>query len=374
MLFGTLGQFRPTQAVLTCIRTATKRASGGKSANKNTAGRRLGPKKGEGEYVEPGQIIWRQRGTSWYPGENVGIGRDHTLYAQEPGFVRYYRDPFHARRRFIGIALGKEERLPTPHFAPRRRRFGFIPIDNDEISEFEFGYLTRKETQRAKARDIVQSHRAVVKEQRIQGHKKILADLVPNLESIDAQAERLDAILAFVQGGTSFIEARDIVTKNILQDLAISKSVGTISENEYSAAHKSFVDSCEQVDNAVMIGPANRVCKALSLDELSASQKAAEEEIVQIVSKNGAEGATPEVVESVNAILAQPIFSPAAATRLRRKYLRRPVPVLLENPEKVKEFEKRARKGDGEIRKVWDYADRKVRQWFVPPGAKLIFE
>lgn len=67
-------------------------------------------------------------GTKWFPGENVGIGKDHTLFALEYGYVRYYRDPLkHPKRRFIGVALAKEgpgSELPTPRNAPSRRRLG----------------------------------------------------------------------------------------------------------------------------------------------------------------------------------------------------------------------------------------------------------
>ncbi|OAL38142.1 hypothetical protein AYO20_02594 [Fonsecaea nubica] len=69
-----------------------------------------------------------KRGTKWFPGENVGIGKDHTLYALEYGYVRYYRDPLkHPKRRYIGVALEKEgprSQLPTPRNAPSRRRLG----------------------------------------------------------------------------------------------------------------------------------------------------------------------------------------------------------------------------------------------------------
>lgn len=67
-------------------------------------------------------------GTKWFPGENVGIGKDHTLFALEYGYVRYYRDPLkHPKRRFIGVALAKDgpgSELPTPRNAPSRRRLG----------------------------------------------------------------------------------------------------------------------------------------------------------------------------------------------------------------------------------------------------------
>jgi large subunit ribosomal protein L27 len=64
--------------------------SGGSSRNgRDSAGRRLGVKKFGGETVDPGAIIVRQRGTKFWPGAGVGIGRDHTLYALETGAVKF---------------------------------------------------------------------------------------------------------------------------------------------------------------------------------------------------------------------------------------------------------------------------------------------
>ena len=64
--------------------------SGGSSRNgRDSAGQRLGVKKFGGERVLAGNIIVRQRGTQFYPGENVGIGRDHTLFALTDGRVEF---------------------------------------------------------------------------------------------------------------------------------------------------------------------------------------------------------------------------------------------------------------------------------------------
>ena len=54
-----------------------------------SAGRRLGVKKFGGETVIPGNIIIRQRGTKFYPGDNVGIGKDHTIFALKEGKVTF---------------------------------------------------------------------------------------------------------------------------------------------------------------------------------------------------------------------------------------------------------------------------------------------
>ena len=64
--------------------------SGGSSRNgRDSAGQRLGVKVYGGEAVNAGQIIVRQRGTKFHAGDNVGIGRDHTLFAKATGAVKY---------------------------------------------------------------------------------------------------------------------------------------------------------------------------------------------------------------------------------------------------------------------------------------------
>ena len=68
---------------------AHKKAGGSSRNGRDTAGRRLGVKKFGGEAVIPGNIIIRQRGTKWHPGENVGLGRDHTIFAKIAGQVQF---------------------------------------------------------------------------------------------------------------------------------------------------------------------------------------------------------------------------------------------------------------------------------------------
>ena len=70
---------------------AHKKAGGSSRNGRDSAGRRLGVKKFGGEQVVAGNIIVRQRGTKFHPGENVGIGRDHTLFALTDGKVRFSR-------------------------------------------------------------------------------------------------------------------------------------------------------------------------------------------------------------------------------------------------------------------------------------------
>jgi large subunit ribosomal protein L27 len=70
---------------------AHKKAGGSSRNGRDSAGRRLGVKKFGGEVVIPGNIIIRQRGTKYHPGENVGIGRDHTIFAVAEGRVTFAR-------------------------------------------------------------------------------------------------------------------------------------------------------------------------------------------------------------------------------------------------------------------------------------------
>ena len=68
---------------------AHKKAGGSSRNGRDSEGRRLGVKLFGGQVVRPGGIIIRQRGTKWWPGEGVGMGRDHTIYAVTEGHVTF---------------------------------------------------------------------------------------------------------------------------------------------------------------------------------------------------------------------------------------------------------------------------------------------
>lgn len=67
------------------------KAQGSTRNGRDSAGRRLGAKVSDGQVVTAGSIIYRQRGTKIYPGTNVGMGKDHTLFAKIAGIVKYER-------------------------------------------------------------------------------------------------------------------------------------------------------------------------------------------------------------------------------------------------------------------------------------------
>jgi large subunit ribosomal protein L27 len=68
---------------------AHKKAGGSSRNGRDSAGRRLGVKLYGGEACLAGNILVRQRGTKWHPGHNVGIGKDHTLFALVNGHVEF---------------------------------------------------------------------------------------------------------------------------------------------------------------------------------------------------------------------------------------------------------------------------------------------
>lgn len=85
---------------------AHKKAGGSSRNGRDTAGRRLGVKLFGGQAAIPGNIIVRQRGTRWFPGEGVGMGRDHTIFAVAEGRVAFRTG--HGGRTFISVIPAAE--------------------------------------------------------------------------------------------------------------------------------------------------------------------------------------------------------------------------------------------------------------------------
>ncbi|KAJ3492162.1 hypothetical protein NLI96_g209 [Meripilus lineatus] len=124
--------FSPTG--LGAVRTATKRAGGTVANHGGSPGKRLGVKKFSDQYVIPGNIIVRQRGTQFHPGQHVKMGRDHTIYAVVPGYVRFYKQPGTRKdRKYVGVVLNRGEKLPRDEASLGRSRF-FGLVDTTSLS------------------------------------------------------------------------------------------------------------------------------------------------------------------------------------------------------------------------------------------------
>ncbi|KAI7869779.1 ribosomal L27 protein-domain-containing protein [Spinellus fusiger] len=116
------------------VRWASKKSGGSSRNGRDSAGRRLGVKKFGGQEVITGNIIVRQRGTQIHPGDNVGMGKDHTLFALEPGFVHFYKDPAQPKRRFVGITFNRQDALPVPVGQPKPRRFDLVDLTSPDLA------------------------------------------------------------------------------------------------------------------------------------------------------------------------------------------------------------------------------------------------
>lgn len=85
---------------------ATKKAGGSSRNGRDSAGRRLGTKRYGGEEVLAGNILVRQRGTKIWPGKNVGMGKDHTLFATIAGIVTFTKGRMN--RTFVSVLDAKD--------------------------------------------------------------------------------------------------------------------------------------------------------------------------------------------------------------------------------------------------------------------------
>lgn len=97
---------------------AHKKGMGSTRNGRDSESKRLGVKRGDGEFVRTGTIVVRQRGTEFWVGNNVGIGKDHTIYAKIDGVVRF--ETISRQKRRISVypmevyPVGGAKQLNTP--------------------------------------------------------------------------------------------------------------------------------------------------------------------------------------------------------------------------------------------------------------------
>lgn len=256
---------------VTQIRTATKRTSGSKTNKNDSAGRRLGPKAYEGHFVNPGQIIMRQRGTVIHPGENVGIGKDHTIFALEPGYVRFYYNPFHPLRKYVGVALKKSLTLPTPHFAPRVRRFGYEEILDSYEAEKEESRMSRKEylqrpkLEKARQESEYQDEQTINK--LVETFKEKF-DLGLSESELSTVSHRFLKISKLFSVGSSVEEAADQVTSDHILSLRLQHTNGSLSKENMEKQIDAYLKLINKFDSNVSVDANGNPC-----DKLSSSEK-----------------------------------------------------------------------------------------------------
>ncbi|GMM27454.1 mitochondrial 54S ribosomal protein YmL2 [Martiniozyma asiatica (nom. inval.)] len=319
---------------LVALRNAHKKVVSSKTHMQDSPGKRLGPKKHDGAMVKTGQIIYRQRGTKWYPGHNVGIGKDHTLYAKEPGIVRYYLDPFHPKRQFVGV-VGKQDvkekdirelKLPLDHFEPNGRRLGkrvltgkwaekeneFVPRKTQLALENVMGTLVSREEKRsAKSEKFSKEIDQFVK---LSPSEKLLA------------LERLVKIDGFLRGGKSLSDSRFHATWVWGYDLGLAVKRSETTQEDANKLKLEYAEMAQKIDDAIMFDAKFNLTKNLTANEITAMKEfniGKLEILIPDVSKPVSKKVKEEAMNLINA----PCFTLKEQIRIKRKFLKPVLPI-----------------------------------------------
>lgn len=356
---------------LVLVRTATKKVAGSTTNNRNSAGRRLGPKKGEGELVNVGDILYRQRGTRFYPGENVTIGKDHTLVANEVGYVRFYRDPFHPKRKFIGLAIDKDARLPTPHFAPRPRRLGYVPVTNKYDKDIILDWMPRKDSLALPIVLEKMEQREKKRQEKKQKFKSQLQQLTSELteQELELASDRVVSIHTYLVNGRSFDEAKQLTDDGFLRDnrLAIDLKKGDVSHlTELESLYKALIP---KLDSLVMFDPDYNLSAYTSAEELRVLKKQTLAHIRQLMSSDARY--TEEVKAEIKEQLKKPCFSLHERDLFTKAFIRNEPPRAESKDFSIDDMKKLQSEGKGKIIQNWNYDKKCVERVFLPKGTRI---
>lgn len=312
------------------IRNASKRVSGSKTNKNDSAGRRLGPKVFESHFVKPGQIIMRQRGTKIHPGENCGIGKDHTIFALEPGYVRFYYDPFHPLRKYVGVALRKHLTLPTPHFESRVRRFGYEEITDSEEALKEESHMSRKEYLQ-QPELMKQKQKALKKDEFMLSH---LREQLPSFMNIESESDmsittnKLLNVCKLMKLGKSIEDANAQANYYYVYELQLAKERSDISPEQFKSLKSHYLNLTSQLESTVAVDFTGNLCKYLSPEQRSSAKK----EIISTLNKeytNKLIGQTEK--DAIRSLIETPlIFSRAEQSNLTKQYLPNVLPETIE--------------------------------------------
>lgn len=329
---GLLSRLKPPlrawSTVLIQIRTATKRVSLSKTNMKDSAGRRLGPKKFESSFVKPGQIIIRQRGTKIHPGDNVGLGKDHTIFALEPGYVRFYLDPFHPRRKYVGVSLKKDVMLPYPHFLPRLRRFGYDVLTGKQAEQEESRMSRKEELAQPKLR-------AEAEEKSVYDQKKIdeyiqFARSIPadfSKQELELGAERLLFIGKHLANDTLLEKAAaDQASFNYLHDVYLAMKRNGSTAEEFESTKSAYLEFAEKFDQLVSVDFSEFAFSRLSEETLAAKQRESRAKLQELFGNK----VSAKDFDRLEAIIAEPgVFDRDARHELREQYFVKVLPATI---------------------------------------------
>lgn len=343
------------------VRNATKKVSGSKTNKNDSAGRRLGPKAHEGNFVKPGQIIMRQRGSKIHPGENVKIGIDHTIYAVEPGYVRFYHDPFHPLRKYVGVSLKKDLNLPTPHFSPRVRRFGYELLTEPSEAKKEEDHMSRKEytyqpklEEALKAENELKSRITSEFEDALRNKFK----LVLNQEDLKVALTRFYDIFQLVKIGKPVEDAKIQATYNFIHDLKLTERRAEISADEFLSKKAYFEKFFSSLDSQVTVDVDGSLIAYIAEEERQSERQRISKTLHSTYSNRVLSVKERKEVESL--ICTPGVFDLLQRYQLRTKYTPSVVPFSV--PDSVIEITDVKNPPEGVIiQKIFDEAARSTR-------------
>lgn len=297
----------------------------------------MGPKAYENQFVQPGEIIMRQRGTKIHPGDNVGIGKDHTIFALEPGYVRFYLDPFHPLRKFVGVALKKDLTLPAPHFEPRVRRFGYIPLEGEEADKEE-AHMSRKEYLAQPELLKRAEKEAEASAQVLAAYTKVVAAKLPQLsaENVKLGAARLQFVANKLSEDESHELAYGQATYNYIYDLDLAVRRGELSSDEADSKKTEYLSFVQDFDSKLSVDFNGVIYKTLSEEARSARKEDISSQLAKFANKK----IGPEDKKTILGLISEGgVFSRKERTELKKQYLPKVLPVtvpgtVLENPGK----------------------------------------
>ncbi|CDR46793.1 CYFA0S26e00166g1_1 [Cyberlindnera fabianii] len=333
------------------VRTATKKVAGSRTNMRDSAGRRLGAKVAENEPVKTGQILMRQRGTKFYPGENAAIGKDHTIYAKEPGYVRFYLDPFHPNRKFIGVALRPDLRLPTAHFEPSIRRLGYVPITDAKKAQFEENNLSRKA--HLMRPEIIKSlkQREAKRQELLSTYSSQITSIVADLTESDSQlaAARLLSIRNHIKAGLPLNQAQATTTSVYLHDLKLDSKKGLMTTEDADASKNAYISLSNKIDSAVSFDNQYNLIAFTTEADRRAKVTELEQQLGALVQSREGKKTKKQIVEL---LFGNVYITDAEKKRMISKYLKpvQPEPIGLVDPKQKK----------ASVLKRWNYEKKRV--------------
>lgn len=344
-------------APLVQIRTATKKVSGSKTNKNDSAGRRLGPKVHESNFVKPGQIIMRQRGTKIHPGENTGIGKDHTIFALEPGYIRFYYDPFHPLRKYVGVALKKDLTLPTPHFSPRVRRFGYVEIEDPVEAEKEESHMSRKEylqQPELKKNDLKSQQKDKILAAKIKSQITGFLTLGEGSESL--VVKKLLDVYKLTKLGQTIEEANLQCDFNYIYNLQLALKNEQINEEKFNESKQSYEELMAEVNSKVTIDHTGNLAKYLTEAERLSERSVVLTKLSEFKDKL----ITKEMKSTISELIETPLlFNKGEEAILLKEYLPSVLPETVQetvltdiNPKKVPKNVQIVRKFDNSTKEI----------------------